>query len=50
MRERKLVINFSLFGVTEKIVSRKGAKINHVVITSGPFGYYWSWSLHTAEK
>ena len=35
----ELVINFSLFGVTEKIVSRKGAKINHVVITSGPFGY-----------
>jgi len=36
---KELVINFSLFGVTEKIVSRKGAKINHVVITSGPFGY-----------
>ena len=36
---KELVINFSLFGVTKKIVSRKGAKINHVVITSGPFGY-----------
>jgi len=36
---KELVINFSLFGVTEKIVSRKGAKINHVIITSGPFGY-----------
>ena len=39
MRERELVINFSLFGVTEKIVNRKGAKINHVIIASGPFGY-----------
>jgi len=36
---KELVINFSLFGVTEKIVNRKGAKTNHVVITSGPFGY-----------
>jgi len=36
---KELVINFSLFGVTEKIVNRKGANTNHVVITSGPFGY-----------
>jgi len=36
---KELVINFSLFGVTEKIVSRKGAKTNHVIIASGPFGY-----------
>jgi len=36
---KELVINFSLFGVSEKIVNRKGAKINHVIITSGPFGY-----------
>jgi len=36
---KELVINFSLFGVTEKIVKRKGAKTNHVVIASGPFGY-----------
>ena len=36
---KELVINFSLFGVSEKIVARKGAKINHVIITSGPFGY-----------
>ena len=34
---KELVINFSLFGVSEKIVARKGAKINHVIITSGPF-------------
>jgi len=36
---KELVVNFSLFGVSEKIVNRKGAKINHVIITSGPFGY-----------
>jgi thiamine-monophosphate kinase len=36
---KELVINFSLFGISEKIVSRKGAKANHVIITSGPFGY-----------
>ena len=36
---KELVINFSLFGVSEKIVNRKGAKTNHVIITSGPFGY-----------
>ena len=36
---KELVVNFSLFGVSEKIVNRKGAKTNHVIITSGPFGY-----------
>ena len=36
---KELVINFSLFGVTEKIVNRKGAKTSHIVIASGPFGY-----------
>jgi len=36
---KELVISFSLFGVTEKIVKRKGAKTNHVIIASGPFGY-----------
>jgi len=36
---KELVINFSLHGVSEKIVARKGAKTNHVIITSGPFGY-----------
>ena len=36
---KELVITFSLFGASEKIVSRKGAKTNHVIITSGPFGY-----------
>ena len=28
---KELVINFSLFGVSEKIVTRKGAKTNHVI-------------------
>ena len=36
---KELVISFSLFGITEKIVRRNGAKINDVIITSGPFGY-----------
>ena len=36
---KELVITFSLFGASEKIVSRKGAKTNHVIIASGPFGY-----------
>ncbi len=36
---KELVVTFSLFGVSEKIVKRKGAKINHAIITSGPFGY-----------
>ena len=36
---KELVITFSLFGASEKIVSRNGAKTNHVIITSGPFGY-----------
>ena len=36
---KELVISFSLFGVTKKIVRRKGAKINDIIITSGPFGY-----------
>ena len=35
----ELVISFSLFGITEKIVKRKGAKSNDIIITSGPFGY-----------
>ena len=36
---KELVINFSLFGVSEKIVKRSGAKTNHAIITTGPFGY-----------
>jgi len=36
---KELVINFSLFGVSEKIVKRSGAKTNQAIITTGPFGY-----------
>ena len=36
---KELVVTFSLFGASEKIVSRNGAKTNHVIIVSGPFGY-----------
>ena len=36
---KELVITFSLFGITKKIVNRSGAKIDDVIITSGSFGY-----------
>jgi len=36
---KELVITFSLFGASKKIIGRSGAKTNHVIITSGPFGY-----------
>ena len=36
---KELVITFSLFGTTKKIVGRSGAKTDDVIITSGPFGY-----------
>ena len=36
---KELVITFSLFGTSKKIVGRSGAKTNHMIITSGPFGY-----------
>jgi len=36
---KELVISFSLFGFTKKIVKRNGAKINDLIICSGPFGY-----------
>jgi thiamine-monophosphate kinase len=36
---RELVIQISLFGTTKKIVKRGGAKINDIIITTGPFGY-----------
>ena len=36
---KELVINISLFGIAKKIVKRKGAKINDIIITTGPFGY-----------
>ncbi len=36
---KEVVIEVSMFGVAQKIVNRKGAKINDIIITSGPFGY-----------
>jgi len=36
---KELVINISLFGIAKKIVRRDGAKINDIIITTGPFGY-----------
>lgn len=36
---KELVIDVSLFGSKKKIVNRRGAKINDIIITSGPFGY-----------
>jgi thiamine-monophosphate kinase len=36
---KELVISFSLFGFSKKIVKRKGARTNDLIICSGPFGY-----------
>ncbi len=36
---KELVIHVSLFGSTKKIVTRKGAKTNDIIITTGSFGY-----------
>ena len=36
---KELVIQVSLFGSSKKIIRRKGAKTNDVIVTTGPFGY-----------
>jgi thiamine-monophosphate kinase len=36
---KEIVIDVSMFGISKKIVKRSGARINDVIITSGPFGY-----------
>ncbi len=36
---KELVIQISLFGSAKKIVTRRGAKTNDVIVTTGPFGY-----------
>jgi len=36
---KELVIQTCIFGTAKKIVQRKGAKINEIIITTGPFGY-----------
>ena len=36
---KEVVIQVSLFGIAKKIIPRKGAKKNDIIITTGPFGY-----------
>ena len=36
---KEIVIDVSMFGISKKIVKRSGARINDIIITSGPFGY-----------
>ena len=36
---KEIVIDVSMFGISKKIVKRSGAKMNDIIITSGPFGY-----------
>jgi len=36
---KEIVINVSIFGTTDKIVKRKGAKIGDIIFVTGPFGY-----------
>ncbi|HSG73765.1 MAG TPA: thiamine-phosphate kinase [Nitrosopumilaceae archaeon] len=36
---KELVIQVSIFGVTDKIIPRRGAKVGDLIFTSGPFGY-----------
>ena len=36
---KEISISFTLFGITNKIIKRKGAKLNDIIISSGPFGY-----------
>jgi thiamine-monophosphate kinase len=36
---REIVIDVIMFGISKKIIKRTGAKINDIIITSGPFGY-----------
>jgi thiamine-monophosphate kinase len=36
---KEIVIDVSMFGISKKIIRRSGARINDIIITSGPFGY-----------
>ena len=36
---KELVIQITLFGTTKKIITRKGAKVKDIIVTTGPFGY-----------
>ncbi len=39
---QELVIDVSMYGVAKKIIPRRGAIINDIIITSGPFGYSYA--------
>ena len=36
---KEIVIDVSMFGISKKLVKRNGARVNDIIITSGPFGY-----------
>lgn len=36
---KEIIIDVSMLGVSKKIIKRRGAKINDIIVTSGPFGY-----------
>ena len=36
---KEMVIQVSLFGITDKIIPRNGAKVGDMIFTTGPFGY-----------
>ncbi len=36
---KELVIQVSIFGISDRIIPRRGAKIGDLIFTSGPFGY-----------
>lgn len=36
---KEIVIQVSLFGSAKKIITRKGAKKNDIIVSTGPFGY-----------
>jgi len=47
---KEIVINVSIFGTTDKIVRRKGAKKGDVIFVTGPFGYTASGLKIVLEK
>jgi thiamine-monophosphate kinase len=47
---KELVIQISLFGTAKKILKRSGAKLNDIIITTGPFGYSFAGLKILLEK
>ena len=47
---KEISISFTLFGITNKIIKRKGAKLNDIIISSGPFGYSSAGLFHSTKK